>query len=349
MRDKSTIKQQLFSIGLVGLLILGFTPLAVSHSLADRIEQFPQWHHKPSLKLATSDLEYPEWMAGTWNVTSTLVEQSAPLAPDIVTPGFKENQNNLDRPFEFQVRFLTSKSKGNLRPNNRLNNIVVADRAFNGANITKAYLGENSLYRVKVDPNNPNQQITLLKQERQLVSKITGRSSETPKSNKFIASEYTQQLFQSPLSIYLNEVETTSAYQLLEPGKVTAEQITAIYLSPQDPDYFQAGDRPVALYRYHLDLDRVQSALKLDAKSDRDTTGEIMTFTGTIEKKGFGFGTWALVTDAGETYELKDPPPELQQSSIKVEIKGRIREDIMTIAMIGPVLEIESFKLIDNG
>ncbi len=45
---------------------------------------------------------------------------------------------------------------------------------------------------------------------------------------------------------------------------------------------------------------------------------------------------------------LKTPPSELQQSSLKVEIQGRIREDIMTIAMIGPVLEIESFKILEN-
>lgn len=71
-----------------------------------------------------------------------------------------------------------------------------------------------------------------------------------------------------------------------------------------------------------------------------------MTYTGTIEQKGFGFGTWALVTESGETYELKDPPEELQQASIKAEIQGRIREDVMTIAMIGPVLEIESYKIL---
>nr|WP_319592620.1 hypothetical protein [Zarconia navalis] len=36
--------------------------------------------------------------------------------------------------------------------------------------------------------------------------------------------------------------------------RVTADRVTAIYLSPQDPDYFKAQDRPVALYRYRLDL-----------------------------------------------------------------------------------------------
>jgi hypothetical protein len=71
-----------------------------------------------------------------------------------------------------------------------------------------------------------------------------------------------------------------------------------------------------------------------------------MTVTGTIEKKGFGFGTWALVTDDGTTYELKDAPAELQQEGIQVEVKGKIREDVMTIAMIGSVLEIESYKIL---
>lgn len=71
-----------------------------------------------------------------------------------------------------------------------------------------------------------------------------------------------------------------------------------------------------------------------------------MTVTGTVEKKGFGFGTWALVAEDGTTYELKDPATELKQEGIKVEVKGKVREDVMTIAMIGAVLEVESYKLL---
>ncbi|MEO1340553.1 MAG: DUF5818 domain-containing protein [Cyanobacteria bacterium J06635_13] len=69
-----------------------------------------------------------------------------------------------------------------------------------------------------------------------------------------------------------------------------------------------------------------------------------MTVVGTIEKKGFGFGTWVLVTEDGTTYELKDAPEALQQSGLKVEVTGKIREDVMTMAMIGAVLEVESFQ-----
>lgn len=70
-----------------------------------------------------------------------------------------------------------------------------------------------------------------------------------------------------------------------------------------------------------------------------------MTVTGKVEKKGFGFGVWALVTEDGTTYELKDPPSELSQELPSVTVEGVIREDIMTMADIGPVLEIESFSI----
>ena len=61
--------------------------------------------------------------------------------------------------------------------------------------------------------------------------------------------------------IYLNEVETTTAYELKQTG-IEANQVTAIYLYPQDPNYFQANSRPVALYRYQLELLPVGETLR---------------------------------------------------------------------------------------
>lgn len=70
--------------------------------------------------------------------------------------------------------------------------------------------------------------------------------------------------------------------------------------------------------------------------------------TGTIERKGLGPGTWALVTEAGVTYELKDVAPELCKTGLHAEITGEVRKDIMTFAMIGPVLEVKSFELLNS-
>lgn len=72
----------------------------------------------------------------------------------------------------------------------------------------------------------------------------------------------------------------------------------------------------------------------------------MITVTGHTEKKGFGLGVWVLVTATGQTYELWQPPAELCQPLAQVEIQGEIKPDIMTIAMVGPVLSIEKFRIL---
>lgn len=256
-------------LGLV-LVILLSSAEAQAGILADRLASFPHWESKPLVTSAKGDLIYPQWMAGNWTVESTLVDLAAPLAPDIVTPGFDSNRQYLNQPVRFKVRFQAAnvqsnaislvenspKSKYNLLTGGDKNqNKIVADRAFNGLNIGRAYLGDNGVLSVKVDPHNPNRQITLLRGDKQLISVVTNRGSEMPNKNEFIGTEISQQIFQGESQIYLNEVETTTAYQFLESdNKILADQVTAIYLSPQDPDYFAAIGRPVALYRYRLEL-----------------------------------------------------------------------------------------------
>lgn len=230
----------------------------LANSLSDRLELFPQWDGKPSVEVARGDLHYPDWMFGTWEATSTLIEQVAPLSPDIVTPGFEDNQQYLNRPIQFQVKFIEQQlreTKNWFKNRSQVDRtVIIADLAFNGKNIAEAYLGNKNIVGVKVDPDNPNKQITLLEGERSLISSVTERATEIPQVDRFIATEITKQLFRSPEKIYLNEVETTSDYHLQASGEIDGEQITAIYLSPQDPNYFKAIDRPVAIYRYRLHL-----------------------------------------------------------------------------------------------
>ncbi|MCU0543628.1 MAG: hypothetical protein MUE44_15855 [Oscillatoriaceae cyanobacterium Prado104] len=247
----------------VALTVLLWCGSAMAGVLSDRIANFPNWESKPPVTAAKGDLAYPEWMGGNWNAASTLVDLAAPLAPKIVTPGFESNRRYLQQPVLFQVRFQPEKNLGLIaRDRFKTERKIVADRAFNGLNIAKAYLGDGGVLSVKVDPQNPNRQITFLKGERQLISIVTSRGSERPHPDEFAATEISQQIFRGETDIYLNEVETTTAYRLLEGGengfsasnKIEADQMTAIYLSPQDPNYFAAGGHPVALYRYRLEL-----------------------------------------------------------------------------------------------
>jgi len=264
-------------IAVLVLWLLGSTP-AYAGELSDRIAQFPNWQNKPSLQAVQRDLVYPEWFLGTWNVTTTLVELIAPLAPEVVTPGFEGNRQFFQKSVVFQARFLQAPGHAEKRLNQpfpvldrrSLTRFVVADRAFNSLNLTKAYLDTPEQKRlnvsIQVDPTNPNRQITRLRvvadsstQERQLVSKITARATETPTVNQFITTEVFQQEFRGAPQVFFNTVETTTAYiRLADPDRMTADQMTAVFLSPQDPDFFKAGNRPVALYRYRLEFSRTR-------------------------------------------------------------------------------------------
>jgi hypothetical protein len=72
-----------------------------------------------------------------------------------------------------------------------------------------------------------------------------------------------------------------------------------------------------------------------------------LSFVGRIDRVEFGSGTWVLITDASETYELMSMPAELAEVKGKVKITGNIREDVMTLAMVGSVLEVESFEIVN--
>jgi hypothetical protein len=67
--------------------------------------------------------------------------------------------------------------------------------------------------------------------------------------------------------------------------------------------------------------------------------------SGVVQRKGFGTGTWALDADNGKTYELRNAPEAIQQAGLKVSIAGEIRDDVMSFAMVGPILEVTEFTV----
>ncbi|AIE75138.1 hypothetical protein D082_26090 [Synechocystis sp. PCC 6714] len=234
---------------------------SLAESLPDRLEAYPQWSNLPSLEQRKGEIHYPPWLAGTWQVTSTLLEQSAPLAPQIVSPGFTKNSTYLQQPVQFLVKFVdqTPLPEFNWALSDLVKNatVIVPDRRFNAEAITQAYLGQDVNITVQVKEQPSPRLITVFPQHQRLVSTVLGHSQASPDPEEFLASELTNQQFIAGTSQYLNQVETTTAYHHVGPGKITASQITAVYLSPTDPDYFVARHRPIALYRYELTLEAV--------------------------------------------------------------------------------------------
>ncbi|MGC1307965.1 MAG: DUF6816 family protein [Phormidesmis sp.] len=258
-------------IGLLAFVWLMCSAGANAETLRERQQSFPNWQSKPPVQVSDGDLVYPKWMAGTWRMNSTLIDMVAPLAPDIVTPGFEGNRQFLDKPIPAIIRFIPVQvSQGSflnrVLPNDDEDEInIVSDRAFNGLNLARAYLGNDAVKAVKADPADPNRQITFLKGNQQLISTVTGRTVEVPNPGMFATTEVFQQYFRNAKNaendpvVYLNEVENTTVYRKRSDPNfpIAADQITAIYLSPQDPDYFKAIDQPVALYRYQLSFSPV--------------------------------------------------------------------------------------------
>ncbi len=221
--------------------------------IGDRLTAFPAWGDKPSLPAAQGDLIYPDWLRGDWLLTSTLIDLAAPLAPDLVTPGFEGNREQMGVAVTCPVRFVGEPPRAaGLIPLMTGPPQTVADRAFNGLSMARAYLGETAVKAVKVDPANPNRQVTLLSHNRQLESTVTARTVEIS-ADRFITVERFQQVFRGRANPYFNEVETTTAYRQGDNG-IAADQVTAVYLSPQDPNFLRAQNQPVALYRYRLEL-----------------------------------------------------------------------------------------------
>ena len=256
--------------GLVAFLLL-FTSPAWAETLTDRISSYPDWHTQPDTQSRFEEINYPKWISGTWHCQSTLIEMIAPLKDkDLTTPGFEGNRQYLNQPVTFDVRFGPS----TLQPRSpfgfpTLNltqtpqDKTVVDRVFNGLSIGKAYLGEGVITTVKINPKSPQEQLTTLSSGLQLLSITTGHNSTLPNPDEFLTTELFQQIFRGSEMPYLNQVETTTKYQhqISNDSKglssIIADQYTAIYLSPKDPDYFTARNTPVALYRYRLELSPV--------------------------------------------------------------------------------------------
>ncbi len=74
----------------------------------------------------------------------------------------------------------------------------------------------------------------------------------------------------------------------------------------------------------------------------------MITVTGGIERREMGTGAWALVAEDGTTYELLDCPRDLRQAGLHVKVDGTLNDDVMTLAMIGKVLNVSTFEILER-
>ena len=67
---------------------------------------------------------------------------------------------------------------------------------------------------------------------------------------------------------------------------------------------------------------------------------------GTVEYVDIGTGAWAIATDTDQQYEILEPvPSELLQDGLKVSVTAKIRDDVMSMAMVGDIIEVLDFQI----
>jgi hypothetical protein len=67
---------------------------------------------------------------------------------------------------------------------------------------------------------------------------------------------------------------------------------------------------------------------------------------GTVEYVDIVTGAWAIATDTDQQYEILQPAPsELLQDGLKVSVTAKIRDDVMSMAMVGDIIEVLDFQI----
>ena len=187
--------------GLILCLFIQLFPLEGSYAnsettvrqfLENRENQWPEIYlPKFTFSDTSTDLIYPKWFEGNWLVTSQ----------DLI--------NDSEDPVIYKVNFFNNDS-----------NLVVGNRAKNSESIGKAIFGDD-LIKVINDPQSVNNQITYLKGDLYIDSRIIGRN-QIQDDNVFFADEFVIQTAHKPGVSRINQVETISKFKKCDYEKIKA-------------------------------------------------------------------------------------------------------------------------------
>ncbi len=71
-----------------------------------------------------------------------------------------------------------------------------------------------------------------------------------------------------------------------------------------------------------------------------------MKLTGRVVFRDIETGVWVLEGDDGRTYQLAGGDRKIKKDGQRVEIEGDVARDVMTAFMVGPVLNVASYRFI---
>jgi hypothetical protein len=222
----------------------------------------------PPYQMEGSDIYYPEYFNGVWNVFSTTTEVKAPCGIQLFGGNntYARAENEVNTSLRYKCRFVPA-TKG-----------IIADREYNVIEIAKAAMGENSVLEVPLTTPNkvsvilaPNGANQVLKADLLTLA----RRSENINSSEFHCTEVVRQVIGpakpssngalggGARSSLLKEIETASLYTAVRDEKgnvieIKCRQRSATFLQPsqQDPMAYKMWElsrgRPIDVRFYDV-------------------------------------------------------------------------------------------------
>eukprot|EP00741_Cyanophora_paradoxa_P007255 tig00001095_g7018.t1 len=218
-----------------------------------------------------SELYYPDWFEGEWEVSATCTGFEAPQGEGYVDEEtLRTGRLDVERgPVRYLLSFYTlaqapfgsPASIGGVLGRRGAGGRVVGDRAANMEAITNAYAGRRIVRKVTYDPGQPTRLSVQLLGSNRCEIYLNKRAGEEAAGEA--GSYYTSESLRQILLRAENDPRVTD-YELLtrwrrdadDPAFVSATQKIAVYMTPLDGRFFETGGKNVGLFTYELAMRR---------------------------------------------------------------------------------------------
>ncbi|CAK9003536.1 unnamed protein product [Durusdinium trenchii] len=219
----------------------------------------------PIFNIPPKQQVYPDWLEGNWSVRSRFVGFEFPTLPrqqvmrEEDVPGFKtcsiiDFADVGKSPLEYNMSFVKRSTDGG----------VVEDWPSNLCSTVQAHLARGRVtsvdYSPSQDPNRLTMRLVASKNAERVELFVNARDAERPKEDVFLCSEYRRQVtFSSRVQQGYNcNYQHYRTFQRQADG-VRLNVLTASYLDPLSPLYFESFDKPVVVFAHELQLSRAEA------------------------------------------------------------------------------------------
>jgi len=218
----------------------------------------------PFFNIPPREQVFPEWLEGAWNAKQVFSGFEFPFLPknevmrQVDVPGFKtcsiiDFADVGKSPVEYELRWV---KKGGS---------IVEDMPFNLRSSVRAHLGgKGQVTQVAYEPEKDANRLSVYIQGSRNAERVelfvNSRRSDSAGSGEglYITSEYRRQATFSSRVLQGDNgnYQHFRTFQRIDNDHVRLNVLTASYIDPLSPLFFQAWDKPVVIFSHELSLSR---------------------------------------------------------------------------------------------